>query len=143
MHDTRNHFLIAASVLSALAALAHLGCIAFGPTWYRFFGAGERMARMAASGSWYPTVVTLVIAAVLTAWALYALSGARVIPRLPLTRAILCIVTSVYLLRGLAILPIAALHPGRGPAFWFWSSAICMGIGIVHLVGIRQAWLQI
>jgi len=143
MDDTRNQFLIAAATLSALAALLHLGCIAFGATWYRFFGAGERMAQMATAGSWYPTIITCFIAAVLATWALYALSGADVIPRLPFTRAILCAITTVYLLRGVAILPIAALHPGRSPAFWWWSSAICLAIGVVHLVGLRQAWARL
>jgi hypothetical protein len=140
MDDTRNYFLIAAASLNALAALLHLACIAFGATWYRFFGAGERMAQMASAGSWYPTIVTTFIAAVLATWALYALAGAGMIPRLPFTRAILCAITAVYLLRGMAILPIAALHPGRSPAFWWWSSAICLAIGLVHLVGLRQAW---
>ncbi|HTA65860.1 MAG TPA: hypothetical protein VK753_10185 [Xanthomonadaceae bacterium] len=140
MDDTRNSFLIAAAVLNALAALLHLGCIVFGAPWYRFFGAGERMAQMASAGSWYPAIITMLIATVLATWALYALSGAGAIPKLPLTRAILCAITAVYLLRGMAILPIAALHPGRSPAFWWWSSAICLGIGIVHLVGVRQSW---
>ena len=36
---------------SAIAALAHLGCIIFGGDWYRFFGAGEQMARMAEAGN--------------------------------------------------------------------------------------------
>jgi len=138
--DTRNYFLIAAASLSALAAVLHLGCIAFGAPWYRFLGAGERMAQMAIAGSWYPAIVTLFIAAVLATWALYALSGAGVIPRLPLTRAIVCIITGIYLLRGAAGLPMAAFMPGRSPAFWWWSSAICLVIGVVHLVGLKQCW---
>ena len=42
-----NPFLIAGGVLSALASLLHIAVIAGGPAWYRFFGAGEGMARMA------------------------------------------------------------------------------------------------
>ena len=140
MADARNSFLIAAASFSALAALLHLGCIAFGAPWYRFFGAGERMAQMASAGSWYPAIITSFIAAVLATWALYALSGAGVIPRLPLTRTILSIVTGIYLLRGAAGLPMAGFMPGRSSAFWWWSSAICLAIGALHLVGLRQAW---
>ena len=143
MDDTRNSFLIAAATLSALAALLHLGCIAFGASWYRFFGAGERMAQMASAGSWYPAIVSSAIAAVLAIWAFYALSGAGVIARLPLTRPALCIITGVYLLRGVAGLPMAAIMPGRSPAFWWWSSAICLAIGAVHLAGLRQAWARL
>ena len=138
MEDTRNAFLIAGAVLSALAAALHAGCIVFGAPWYRFFGAGERMAQMAIAGHWYPTVATVVIASVLSAWSLYALSGAAVIRALPLLRPALCVITGIYLLRGLLILPLAVL--GRTTPFWWWSSAICLLIGVVHLVGLLQVW---
>ena len=86
MDDTRNLFLVIGASMSAVAALLHVGCIIFGASWYRFFGAGERMAQMASAGSWYPAIVTSFIAAMLFTWSLYALSGAGVIPRLPLLR---------------------------------------------------------
>jgi hypothetical protein len=54
-----NIFLALGALLSAVAALPHLGIIAGGSAWYRFFGAGERFARAAAQGRWCPTVVTL------------------------------------------------------------------------------------
>ena len=146
MDDTRNSFLLAASVLSALAALLHAGCIVFGATWYRFFGAGERMAQMASAGSWYPTVVTSVIVAVLGTWSLYALSGGGFMPRLPFLRVVLCLVTAVYLLRGVAVFVLVALSLGtlgRSISFWWWSSAVCFIIGVVHLVGLRQVWSRL
>jgi hypothetical protein len=143
MDADRNAFLIAGAVLSALAAALHVGCIFFGAPWYRFFGAGERMARLAESGSWYPAVVTLAIVAVLLAWSLYALSGAGVMPRLPLLRPALCAITAVYLLRGLVVVPLFLLAPEKTTAFWVWSSAICLVFGIVHLVGVSQAWARL
>jgi len=82
-----NRFLIAGGILSAGASLLHLGIITGGPDWYRFFGAGESMARMAEQGSWTPTVITLGIASVLAVWSAYAFSGAGLIPRLPLIPA--------------------------------------------------------
>jgi hypothetical protein len=138
LEDTRNAFLITGAMLSALAAALHVGCIAFGAPWYRFFGAGERMAQMANAGSWYPTVVTAAIAFVLGVWSLYALSGAAVIRALPLLRTVLCVITAIYLLRGLAVLPLAVL--GKSTPFWWWSSMICLLIGAVHLIGLSQVW---
>ena len=143
MDDTRNSFLIAGAVLSALAASLHAGCIFFGASWYRFFGAGEKMARLASAGSRYPAFVTSGIVAVLAVWSLYALSGAGVITRLPLTRVALCIITGIYLLRGIVGIPMATLMPGRSTAFWWWSSAICLGIGLVYLAGLRQVWSRL
>jgi hypothetical protein len=143
MDETPNAFLITGAALSALAALAHLGCIMFGAPWYRAMGAGEKMARMAMAGSWRPAIVTAFIAAVLATWSLYALSGAGVIPRLPLLRTALCLITGVYLLRGVAGFPLM-FHPlGRSTAFWLWSSAICLAIGLVYLAGLRQVWARL
>jgi hypothetical protein len=98
------------------------------------------MARMAAAGHWYPTVLTSVIVALLSVWALYALSGAGVIRRLPLVRPALCIITSIYMLRAVAFAPFHRYFPGNSTSFWLWSSAICFVIGVVHLVGLWQAW---
>lgn len=141
MDPTTHTFLIAGAVLSALAAALHIGCIIFGASWYRFFGAGERMARLSATGSRIPTVITAAIAAVLALWSLYALSAAGLIPRLPLLRLALCGIAGAYLLRGLAGLVLAVVAPGsRGIAFWCWSSMICLAIGALHLLGILRAW---
>jgi hypothetical protein len=143
MDEAPNAFLIAGAAFSALAALAHLGCIVFGAPWYRFFGAGERMAAMAEAGSWYPAFITAIIATILATWSLYALSGAGVIPKLPLLRLALCAITAVYLLRGIAGVPLAMFATERSTAFWWWSSAICLAIGLVHLAGLRQVWARL
>ncbi len=143
MADSRNPFLIAGAALSALAALLHLGCIAFGAPWYRFLGAGEQMAQMASNGHWYPTVVTLVIAAVLSVWSLFALSGAGVIRKLPFVRLALCAITGVYLLRALAFPVLTPYFPDNSAAFWLWSSGICFVFGIVHFIGLRQVWRRL
>ena len=137
-----NRMLALAAALSALAALLHVGVIGGGADWYRFFGAGERMARLAEAGSLRPAVITLGIAAVLATWAAYAASGARLLRPLPLLRAALVAITVVYLLRGLALVP-AALMPALRTPFNLWSSAICLAIGMVHALGLRQAWKRL
>ncbi len=140
MDSSSNLFLIAGGTSSALAALLHLGCIAFGASWYRTLGAGEQMAQMALSGHWYPTVVTSLIATVLLVWSLYAFSGAGVLRKLPFTRLALCGIAGVYLLRGIAFVPLMTHFPGNSTTFWIVSSAICLAIGGVHILGLKQAW---
>ena len=136
-----NPLLIVGAGLSAIAALLHIGCIMFGAPWYRFFGAGEQMAQLALAGDWRPTLITSCIVLLLSACSLYALSGAGVIPRLPLLRTALCLIAGIYLLRGIAGVGLALFAPGaNGVAFWWWSSAICLIIGAVHFFGIVQAW---
>lgn len=140
MVNTANRFLVVAAALNALAALLHLGCIAFGAPWYRFMGAGEQMAQMAINGDWYPTVVTLFIATVLSAWSLFALSGAGVIRKLPLVRLALCAISGIYLLRAVAFPALMPYFLGNSMTFWLVSSAICFVLGFVHLIGLRQVW---
>ena len=137
-----NRMLVLAAALSALAALLHVAVIVGGPDWYRFFGAGERMARLAEARSPVPTVVTLGIALVLAIWAAYAASAAGLIRPLPLKTAALVAITGVYVLRGLAVVPAATMASLRTP-FNLWSSAICLAIGIVHAVGLWQVWKRL
>ncbi|GGY55618.1 hypothetical protein [Pseudoduganella albidiflava] len=143
MRPHPNHLLSLAAALSALAALLHLACIYFGAPWYRALGAGEEMARMAEAGSSYPAIVTLCIAGILFLWALYALSGAGVIGRLPLLRTALAAITAVYLLRGFGGVFVMSDAPGRSANFWLWSSAICAVFGIVHAAGLWQSWARL
>ena len=98
------------------------------------------MAQLDLAGHWYPKAVTSVLVVILSVWALYALSGAGVIRRLPLVRSVLCVVTGIYLLRAVAFVPLQDYFPGNSMTFWLVSSAICFAISAVHLVGLRQVW---
>ncbi len=133
--------LVIAACLSAIAALLHVGIVVGGAPWYRFFGAGERMASAAAAGRVYPSIVTLGIATVLALWSAYALSGAGVIEPLPLLRWALITITAIYLARGLAIVPLLVFARSRSTPFLVWSSLVCIGFGAVHLLGLSQVWL--
>ena len=128
--------------LSAIAALAHIGCIVFGAPWYRFFGAGERMARMVEAGNPRAAVITAGIATVLLLWAAYALSAAGVLPRMPWSKLALSAITAIYLLRGLAGFGVAlvATETEQGTSFWWWSSAICLALGGMHAWGLARVW---
>ncbi|MGI2172153.1 hypothetical protein ACROAE_18490 [Shewanella sp. MF05960] len=141
MLDSRtNKPLIIGAFFSAVAALAHLGCIIFGGDWYRFFGAGEQMAKMAEAGESYPTVVTSVIVIILSIWSIYGLSGARIIGKLPLVRTALVLISSIYVLRGLVFVALMPIFPENSITFWLVSSTICLSIGVLYSVGTYQSW---
>ena len=126
--------------LSVGAALLHMGCILGGPKWYRFFGAGEDMARAAARGEWTPALITLAIASILLVWAAYAFSGAGSLPRLRLLRPGLVAITAIYLLRGLLFVPVNLVRHSHSAEFALWSSAIVLVLGAVHAAGTIKAW---
>ncbi len=136
----KNGWLAAAGLLSAVASLLHVATILGGPDWYRFFGAGEEMARAAERGSSMPGLVTAAIAAILAIWALYAFSAAGLVRRLPLVRTALVLITGVYLLRGLALFPLLALRPQPVDTFTVISSLIVLCYGVTYAVGTWLAW---
>jgi putative oxidoreductase len=146
MHRDRR-WLLLGGLLTGAASLLHVAIIVGGPGWYRFFGAGERMARQAARGSPVPAVITAGIAAVLGVWMLYALSGAGVIRRLPFLRLALVLIAAVYLGRGALGIPVVlfASDPYTNElkarmTFMVVSSAICIGLGLCYAAGAAQLW---
>ena len=133
-----NYSLIFAACLSAVSSLLHIGIVIRGASWYRFFGAGERMAKAAEDGRWYPAFVTAAIAIVLALWSAYALAGAGVFRALPLQRPVLLTIALIYLLRGLALFPALLIPRTAATPFWLWSSSICLVFAAAHLVGLTQ-----
>ena len=131
---------MAGAALSATAAALHIGAILGGPEWYRFFGAGEEIATAAERGSPMPAILTSGIALILTLWALYALSGAGRLSRLPLLRTGLVVITAIYLARGMLLVPVMFLVPYPEGAFDYWSSAIVLVYGLVYAAGTWRAW---
>ncbi|HEY0155346.1 MAG TPA: hypothetical protein VGB92_25250 [Longimicrobium sp.] len=137
--------LVLGGSLTGVAALLHVAIIVGGPDWYRFFGAGERMARLAARGSIYPAVITACIAAILAVWALYAFSGAGVIRRLPLLRLALSLIAAVFLARGILGVPLVLLVDDvytnqlrAKMTFMIVSSAICVALGLCYAIGAAR-----
>ena len=133
-------WLIAGGVLSTLAALLHLGCIAFGANWFRFFGAPEPLIVNYENGAMGLVWMTVGITAVLAIWAAFAFSGAGLIGRLPLLRTGLIVIAGIYLARGAMVFPALILAPYPRYEFDIWSSAIVLVYGTAYSVGTWLAW---
>jgi len=132
--------LVVGGMLSILASLLHIGAIIGGPDWYRFFGAGEEMALMAERGELYPAIVTTGIALVLAVWAYFAFAGAGRVSKPPLLRTGLVVISGIYLMRGLIIVPIILLTSWQLGPFEYWSSAIVLVYGLFYAIGTWKAW---
>lgn len=132
-----NEYLIIGGWLSVTASLLHIGIIIGGASWYRFFGAGERMATMAEQGSWYPAMITFIIAGVLFVWGLYAFSGAGLLPAFPFLKVSLMAIAGIYLLRGLVLFPALVFLPDKVDGFAVWSSLISLGFGLCYALGLQ------
>ncbi len=136
-----------AGALSSGVAALHLVIILLGAPAYRYFGAGERMARLAELGSWRPATITFGLTMIFAVWAAYAFSGAGVCRPLPWLRAGLIGIGTVYTLRGLVLGPQLVWYfsgcrdavPLRHLAF----SAAALLIGLTYLIGTKNACSQL
>jgi hypothetical protein len=100
-------------------------------------------------GASSPAIVTAGIAASLGVWTLYALSGARVIARLPFLRLALVLIAAVYLLRGALGIPVVLFVDDPYTrelrtrlTFMVVSSAICIGLGLCYAIGAAGVWTR-
>lgn len=130
-------YLKIAGILNFIAAALHVAVIIGGEKWYRFFGAGEVMARMAKAGMAYPTLITTFIAMILFIWGLYAWSAAGIFYKLPLIKPALFAISAIYLIRG-GLIFLLPFFPSQQTAFNFWSSLVVLIYGIVHLLGTLE-----
>ena len=138
-----NQWLKLGGVLSFAVALLHAIIIFVGAPAYRYFGAGEDMATAAESGSAFPAVLTLFLAAIFAIWGFYGLSVAGVIRRLPLLKIALILIGAVYALRGVAVFQqlfqIATSSAEVAPREIVFS-LVSLVIGLAYLVGTIVDW---
>lgn len=132
----RRRALLTAAALDFGIALGHVVIIAIGPPAYGYFGTG-RLASLASQGSLVPAALTLGVSGLFVVFGLYALAGAGVVQRLPLTDAGVVAIGIVYTLRGLMVVPeLIRLFGGGQPASrQLVFSAVALGIGALHLAG--------
>jgi hypothetical protein len=128
-------FFVIAAVLNFAISGLHIYIITQGAPAYRAFGAGEQMAQAAEKGSSIPGLVTFGIALVFFIWGLYALAGARVIPELPWTRAILTVIAAIYVLRGAGVV-LVPLFGIKLDAFLIITSLVSLTTGLLHAAGL-------
>ncbi len=147
-----NPYLLFAALATAAGGVAHLMIPLGGPAWYAFFGAPRRLVHMTEAHALYPMVMCLVIAALLSICSAYALSGAGLLPRLPLLRTGLAGIAAVLLMRGVGFVLLEWLRPGslvkisgsQGiDSFLVVSSLICLLIGGAYAWGLISAWSRL
>lgn len=147
MKKTGNATLVVAGWCNFAIAALHLAIVIGGGDWYRFFGAGEKMAAMADNGSWAPMAITAAIILVFLVFGMYAFSGAGLVRKLPLTKGVLVVISCVYLTRGVGSLPVIVFveHPllaemNTRIVFVFVSSVLSLVIGVLHGIGTLALW---
>lgn len=135
--------LSACALADLVLALVHVACIFAGEATARFFTAPRPVLELIRSGSWLIVPVCLAIVAVLGAFGLYAWSAAGKMRRLPWLRGGIVTVGVIFTLRGLLLIPQAAVmlhHPGAFPWQVPVFSLVALALGLAHLAGARVRW---
>ena len=131
--------LIIAGWLSIAVALFQV-VITFSIPWSKYFGAPPSLVVNP------PLLyVTGVVAGIIfLVFGLYAFSGTGTLRRLPFIRTGLVVITTLYVLRGLLLIPESLAFYNRRsfglPPQALWSSAVSLVIGIFYLAGLMGSW---
>jgi hypothetical protein len=117
--------------------------VAVGTRAYEFFTAPAHLIALSHQGSVVPALVTVGVAAVFAFFGACALAGARR-DRLPGLRILLVGIASIYLLRGMLIVPEAVVVQHAGyPARMLVFSLVALVVGIVHATGLGLAYRRL
>ncbi|HQF37580.1 MAG TPA: hypothetical protein PK322_00520 [Opitutaceae bacterium] len=141
--ESGRRLLLACALADFALALVHVACLFAGEATARFFTAPRPVLEMIRTGSWLIVPVCLAIVAVLGTFGLYAWSAAGRMRRLPWLRGGLVTVGVIFTLRGLLLLPQAAVmlrHPGAFPWQVPVFSLVALALGLAHLAGARMRW---
>lgn len=124
-----------ASIVTLLAAIAHLLCIVIGADAYLLMGAGQYVADAVRQGETAPHITTASIACVLLIWSTVAWLASTRYRFIPFHRTLLVLVGTALLLRGVLFVYLIPFFPGNSDTFWWISSSICGLLGTLYLIG--------
>lgn len=127
--------LTAAALMAVVTALAHMSCIFLGASCYKAQLAPPLIVRSAVEGTLVAPIGTILVSSLFLACALFAISGAGMIRRLPLTRIALMTISIVCLVRGLATIPLFLYAPALTSTFDIVAGGIWFVVGCLYLYG--------
>jgi len=139
---SRNAFMVGAGI-ALFGALIHWIAPWIGPDWYAFLHAPASIVTSARTGTWLAPSGAVAIGALMFLCALYALSGAGIIRKIPLLRTALVIITTICVLRGLALIPFLMLVPSKLSGFDIVGSLVWLLAGVSFLLGTVGSWRQV
>lgn len=141
-HISKAAFSIASGI-ALFGAIIHWIAPFIGYDWYAFLGAPRWVLDSVRHQTPAAPVGIVIIGGLMAICGLYSLSGAAVIPRLPLLRTGIVTIALICLARGLLLLPYLLLVPGTFTAFNVTASAIWFIAGLGFTIGAVRRWQQL
>lgn len=136
-HRSGAILLLCVALLALITALAHMSCIVLGAECYRAQMAPEYLIELSQTTPWQAAFETTLVSMLFVACAVYCLSGARFIKKLPLLKQAMITISSICMLRGLATVPLSLMFPNNITTFSIVAGALWFLAGLFCFVGYR------
>jgi len=130
--------LLVAAAIAGLTAAAHMSCLLLGPTCFEAQMAPPEIVQSARDGTLYAPIATTIVSGLFLTCALYALSAAGKIRRVPFLSLGIYTIAGICVLRGVAIVPISHWFPSTPLGLRDWiAGAVWLLVGLCFLLGYR------
>ena len=130
-------FLSIVAGIAILTAIAHISCVFLGENCYRSQLAPEVIIQSALNGTLLAPVGTTFISLLFLLCAIYALSAANIIIKLPLLKTAIYSISILCILRGLATIPLSLTYPEMVSSFSIIAGALWLISGVLFFLGFR------
>ncbi|MCG7547400.1 hypothetical protein [Pseudoalteromonas sp. Of7M-16] len=129
--------LIFVALMAAVTVVAHMSCIWLGEACYRAQLAPNILVESAKHGTWLAPVATVGVSLLFAICGAYALAGAGLIRRLPLTYLALMVIGILCVIRGLAGLVLSMVFIDLVTLFSVMASVIWFMCGILTCLALK------
>jgi hypothetical protein len=133
-YNVQSKLLISSGIIASASAIWHLLCIWGGSSWFTFARAPQQIIDSAHQGTLLAPIATIIVASLMFACTIFALSGAGLIRKVPLLKSALITIAILCTLRGLIAIP--AFVTSTGLDVWqIVASTVWFYVGICFIAG--------
>lgn len=130
----QSKLLISAGIIASASAFWHLLCIFGGPSWFAFARSPQQIIDSAAQGTLLAPIGTVIVASLMFACTIFAISAVGLIRKVPLLKSALITIAVLCTLRGLIAIPTFVTSSGLD--IWqIVASSIWLYVGICFIAG--------
>ena len=128
-----------AALIAICTGLAHLSCIYFGPECYAAQLAPPIIVESAKAGTFLAPLGAIFASAIYILLGCYALSGAKIIRKLPLLKFGIYTIAFVCIVRGILPLQLWLRQPDKVSDAVFYTGIVWLIAGLLYFFGFRAS----
>ena len=123
------------AIVSLSVVVAHMSCIWFGPECFHDQRAPLSIIESSKNGTWLAPVGTTFVSTLFLVCGFYALSGGKIIRRLPLLKAGIYTIGSICITRGILVIPVLYMYPHLRSLFEITALIVWFLCGVLIIWG--------